>query len=157
MPISQRLSPSASRLVRSAQVAHLATADAQGQPLVIPICFAFDGKEFFSPIDEKPKRVSAQKLKRLRNIHQNPQVSLVIDHYEEDWRRLAYVLVTGRGKVLSRGKKHHKAVALLRKKYLQYRHMAIHERPMIAIKPNRWHTWENRAGRSPDSKTITKR
>src|SRR4029077_19998998 len=101
MPSFSRLSPSASRFVRAARVAHLATADASGQPLVIPICFAFDGKEFFSPIDEKPKRHTHPK--RLRNIAENPQVSLIIDHYEEDWRRLAYVLVRGRARVLLRG------------------------------------------------------
>src|SRR5262252_9404638 len=102
------LTPAASRFVRSARVAHLATADASGQPLVIPICFAFDGKEFFSPIDEKPKRTI--RLKRLRNIEENRKLSLVIDRYNEDWRRLAYVLITGDGKLLFRGKKHRRAV-----------------------------------------------
>ncbi|HEY6363766.1 MAG TPA: pyridoxamine 5'-phosphate oxidase family protein, partial [Candidatus Binatia bacterium] len=72
------LSTGALRLIRAARVAHLATADSGGQPLVIPICFVFDGKEFFSPIDEKPKRIAPRKLKRLRNIEENPQVSLVI-------------------------------------------------------------------------------
>src|ERR1043166_9867538 len=79
--------------IRAARVAHLATADAAGQPLVVPICFAFDGKLFFSPIDEKPKRTAPNKLKRLRNIAANPKVSLVIDRYDEDWLRLGYFLV----------------------------------------------------------------
>ena len=135
------LTPAVSRFVRAARVAHLATADAGGQPLVIPICFVFDGKEFFSPIDEKPKRTT--RLKRLRNIAENPQVSLIIDHYEEDWRRLAYVLVSGRARVLLRGERHKRAVELLRKKYLQYRRMAIHERPMIVITPKRLTSWGN--------------
>ena len=80
-----RLSPHASRLIRSARIAHLGTADRSGQPHVVPICFACDGKYFYSPIDEKPKRTAPTKLKRLRNIGENPQVSLLIDHYEEDW------------------------------------------------------------------------
>jgi PPOX class probable F420-dependent enzyme len=131
------------RLVRVARVAHLATADAAGQPLVIPICFAFDGKEFFSPIDEKPKRLSPQRLRRLRNIEENPQVSLVIDRYDEDWQNLAYVLVSGRAKILLTGQKHRRSVSLLRRKYRQYHSMAIEERPMIVIRPLRVKVWGN--------------
>jgi PPOX class probable F420-dependent enzyme len=137
------LSAGALRLIRSARVAHLATVDRDGQPLVIPICFAFDGKEFFSPIDEKPKQVSPHKLKRLRNIAENPKVSLIIDRYDEDWQRLAYVLITGRAKILLRGARHRRAVLLLRKKYSQYERMAINDRPIIVISSIRMKTWGN--------------
>ncbi len=136
-----RLIPAALRLVRSARVAHLATGDARGQPHVIPICFVFDGNDFYSPIDEKPKRTAPQKLKRIRNVLKNPQVSLVIDHYEEDWRKLAYILVSGKARVLLSGAKHRKAVKLLRRKYSQYRNMAIDRRPLIAIRPERVTSW----------------
>jgi coenzyme F420-0:L-glutamate ligase/coenzyme F420-1:gamma-L-glutamate ligase len=135
------LTPGALRLLRSARVAHLATADAEGQPHVIPICFAYDGREFFSPIDEKPKRASARSLKRVRNILENPQVALIVDRYDENWTKLAYILVLGTARVLSRGENHRKAVRLLRRKYSQYVSMAIHERPMIVIKPRRIITW----------------
>jgi PPOX class probable F420-dependent enzyme len=127
--------------VRSARIAHLATADAKGQPLVIPICFVFDGKEFFSPIDEKPKSLAPQKLKRLRNIEENSRISLVIDRYQEDWRKLAYILVAGHARILSSGQKHRRAIGLLRRKYRQYRSMALEERPMIVIAPKRWKSW----------------
>jgi PPOX class probable F420-dependent enzyme len=137
------LSAGALRLIRAARVAHLATVDRDGQPLVIPICFAFDGKEFFSPIDEKPKQISPHKLKRLRNIAENPKVSLIVDRYDEDWRRLAYLLITGRAKILLRGLRHRRAVLLLRKKYSQYGRMAIHERPIIVITPIRMRNWGN--------------
>jgi PPOX class probable F420-dependent enzyme len=135
------LSAGALRLVGAARVAHLATADSAGQPLVIPICFAFDGKEFFSPIDEKPKRVSPQRLKRLRNIEENSQVSLVIDRYDENWRKLAYILISGRATILRTGQKHRRAVSLLRRKYRQYHSMAIDQRPMIVIGPARVKVW----------------
>ena len=131
MPLSRNIRT----FIRAARVAHLATADSGGQPLVIPICFAFDGKEFFSPIDEKPKRLSPQRLKRVRNIEENSQVSLVIDRYDENWRKLAYVLVSGRARILLTGQKHRRAVNLLRRKYRQYRSMAIEQRPMIVIRP----------------------
>jgi PPOX class probable F420-dependent enzyme len=130
-----RLTRNALRLLRSARVAHLATADSAGQPLVIPICFVFDGNQIYSPIDEKPKRIAPRKLKRLRNIEANPQVSLVLDRWDEDWRKLAYILVSGRARTLLSGQKHRRAVSLLRRKYRQYRSMAIDQRPMIVIRP----------------------
>lgn len=133
------LSSGARRLIRSARLAHLATADKSGQPHVIPICFAFDGKYFYSPIDEKSKRTN--KLKRLKNIADNPNVALVIDHYEEDWRKLGYVLVFGRARVLRSGNIYQRAVKLLRRKYSQYRRMGIDTRPTIVVKPNRMLTW----------------
>jgi PPOX class probable F420-dependent enzyme len=127
--------------IHSARVAHLATADAHGQPHVIPICFVFDGNYFYSPIDEKPKRTAPQKLKRVKNIRENAQVALVIDHYDEDWRKLGYILVIGKARVLLSGVKHRKAVNLLRRKYPQYRFMAIDQRPLIVIRPTRMITW----------------
>ena len=137
------LTRNALRLLHAARIAHLATAGAGGQPLVIPICFAFDGKEFFSPIDEKPKRASPHKLKRLRNIAENPKVSLICDRYDEDWRRLAYVLITGKARILLRGRRHRRAVILLRRKYRQYYSMAIDQRPMIVVRPLRVKAWGN--------------
>jgi PPOX class probable F420-dependent enzyme len=130
-------------VLRSARVAHLATADSEGQPHVIPICFVFDGKHFFSPIDEKPKRMAPSKLKRLKNIAENPYVAVVIDHYDEDWRKLAYVLIFGRARVITRGIAHRQAVRRLRRKYPQYRRMAIDARPMIVITPFRITAWGN--------------
>ena len=139
--ILMRLNRNVTRFVRSARIAHLATADANGQPHVIPICFVFDGKNFYSSIDEKPKRVSPVKLKRLRNIAENSNVALVIDRYDEDWRKLAYVLIFGKARLLRRGKTHQQVVKSLRRKYGQYRAMAIQERPMIAIMPKQIVVW----------------
>ena len=139
-----RLSPHALRLIRSARIAHLATADRSGQPHVVPICFVFDDNYFYSPIDEKPKRSAPAKLKRLRNIKEHPQVSLVIDHYEEDWSKLGYVLITGTARIVQRGQVHRRAVSFLRRKYSQYRTMAIDRRPMIVIKPKRISGWSAR-------------
>jgi len=141
MPFLLSLAPEASRLVRAARVAHLATADESGRPHVIPICFVFDGKYFYSPIDEKPKRAAPTKLKRLRNIAANPRVALVIDRYAEDWRKLAYVLIFGKARLLRSGKIHQSAVALLRRKYPQYRRMGIDQRPMIVVTPVRISSW----------------
>jgi PPOX class probable F420-dependent enzyme len=136
-----RLGRNAAAFIRAARVAHLATADAAGQPHVIPICFVLDGNEFFSPIDEKPKQTSPRRLRRLRNIGANPKICLVVDRYEEDWQKLAYVLVIGTAKILLRGKRHDRAVRLLRRKYPQYRSMALEQRPIIRISPTRAVGW----------------
>ena len=141
MPSMSRLSPSVLRFIRAARVAHLATASRNSQPHVIPICFVFDGKHFYSPIDEKPKRTSPAKLKRLINIQANPQAALVIDRYSEVWQHLAYFLIVGKAKILYRGAAHAEAVRRLRRKYPQYRQMAIQTRPMIRITPTRWTFW----------------
>lgn len=136
-----RLAPEASRLLETARVAHLATADAAGRPHVVPICFARDGREIFFPLDEKPKKTAPLRLKRVRNIRANPNVAVVVDRYDEDWRRLAYVLMLGRARLLSSGAKHGKALRLLRKKYPQYRTMRLEERPVILIRIESWRRW----------------
>jgi PPOX class probable F420-dependent enzyme len=136
-----RLNRNALRFIRTARVAHLATAEAHGRPHVIPICFVFDGKYFYSPIDEKPKKVAPHQLKRLKNIRENPTVSLVIDRYDENWSKLAYLILFGTARTLSSGPKHRNAVRRLRRKYPQYRLMAIDRLPVICITVNRIRSW----------------
>jgi len=122
-------------------VGHLATIDKNGHPHIVPICFVLDREDLYSPIDEKPKRKAPLRLKRIRNILTNPHVSVVVDRYEDDWNRLAYVQVRGKAQVLTGGGKHKRAVALLRKKYPQYRSMAIHQRPIIRITSTLCNSW----------------
>ncbi len=136
-----QLSKKERAFLRANRVAHLGTADRNGQPLVLPICYAFDGKALFSPIDEKPKQISPLRLKRIRNILQNSKVAVVVDRYDEDWRRLGYVLIRGKAKVLLRGAEHREAVSLLLRKYPQYRRMVIDQRPIIRITPNHLKSW----------------
>ena len=126
------------------RVARLATADGDGRPAVIPVCYVFDGGCFYSPIDEKPKTVSPRGLKRVRNIEANPHVSLVIDDYSDDWSKLVYTIVSGLAEVILPGDEHARAVALLRDKYPQYVQMAIDERMMIKITPTRIKRWDAR-------------
>ena len=128
--------------IRDHRVARLATADLDGQPAVIPICYVFDGDNIYSPIDEKPKSVAAGSLKRVRNIESNARVALVIDDYSEDWSKLVYVLISGVAEIISPDVvEHGRAVELLREKYPQYQSMAIDERPMIKITPTRIKRW----------------
>ena len=133
------------QFIREHRVARLATADGDGRPSVIPICYVFDGETIYSPLDQKPKNVAAKDLKRVRNIEANPHVSLVIDDYSDDWNTLAYVLIGGLAEVMpDGGAEHSRAVKLLREKYAQYREMAIDERPIIKITPTQARRWAMR-------------
>ncbi|HSE94164.1 MAG TPA: TIGR03668 family PPOX class F420-dependent oxidoreductase [Methylomirabilota bacterium] len=128
-------------LLREARVARLGTADASGRPLVVPVCYAFDGARLFSVIDAKPKRT--RDLRRLRNIAENPRVSLVVDEYDEDWTRLRWVIVEGRADVLTDGVEYTGAIDLLMAKYPQYRAMALDRAhgTLIRVIPERLLRW----------------
>lgn len=135
----------AKELLRRARVARLATADRNGRPHVIPVCFVFDGHVLFSAIDEKPKMVSPRALRRIRNVEVNPHVALVVDQYDEDWRRLWYALVFGTAKVIGSGRREHAAaIARLRRKYPQYRAMRLEDSPVLRITPRRIVGWAAR-------------
>jgi PPOX class probable F420-dependent enzyme len=129
-------------LVQSQRVGRLATCDADATPYVVPVCFAFDGKRFYTPLDEKPKRVADASLQRVRNILATGRAALLVDRYDDDWSRLAYVLVHGEAELLSpQAEGHHESLELLRARYPQYREMALEERPIIAITPERVVSW----------------
>src|SRR5207248_5273305 len=128
--------------IQMQRVAHLATADADGHPHVVPVCYAFDGSRFYTPLDEKPKRVAESKLRRVCNIAARPEVALVIDQYDDDWSRLGYVLVQGRAELLEpENTLHSRALELLRERYFQYRVMALEKYAVIAITPNSVVSW----------------
>ena len=120
---------------------HLATSTRDGRPLVVPICFAYHNAAFYIVIDQKPKRIGPFGLRRVLNIVENPKVCLLADDYDEDWKRLRYVIVQGKATILTKGHEHTAALLLLRRKYLQYRYMKLESRPIIKIKTLRTITW----------------
>jgi PPOX class probable F420-dependent enzyme len=77
-----------------APVAVLGTTDRVGHPHLVPVCFAPlpDGR-LVSAVDHKPKRSVA--LRRLENVRARPAVSLLVQHYEDDWDALWWVRVDG--------------------------------------------------------------
>ncbi len=137
------LTPRQLAFLNATRVGHLSTADASGQPHVIPVCFAVSGQRVYIAIDEKPKRTCARQLKRVRNILENPQVALVVDRYDDDWRKLGYVLIRGTAQVIESGEEHRQALALLRERYPQYRQMALEGRPVIGIQAEGIVSWGN--------------
>jgi PPOX class probable F420-dependent enzyme len=137
------LSPAQDRFLRSARTGHLATANAKGRPQVVPVCFVFDGQAIYSVLDAKPKTTPLRQLRRVKNILANPQVSLVVDHYEEDWDKLQYILVSGDAELLESGEKWALAIAMLREKYPQYQAMDLDQSPVIKIIPVRYSPWSS--------------
>ena len=127
--------------VDSRRVAHLATADAQAVPQVVPVCFGLAEDVLYITIDQKPKREGGRPLKRLRNIAENPRVSVVFDRYDEDWRRLDWVMLHGRAGILADGAEHDRAQALLRARYRQLEAMQIGKLPVIVIAIERVSSW----------------
>jgi PPOX class probable F420-dependent enzyme len=127
--------------VERARVARLATVDRHGEPHVIPVCYSFDGDHFYTPIDEKPKRTD-RPLKRVRNILETGRAALVIDHYDEDWSRLAWLMVRGpAGLIGPDDARHGAAVDLLRARYPQYRAMRLETAEIIVLTPDRVTAW----------------
>jgi len=128
------------RFLAGCRIAHLATADRKARPHVVPVCFAVADGSAYITIDEKPKG-DPRRLKRLRNIAENPEVALVPDRWDEDWSRLGWVMLRGRAEILDAGAEHDRAQQLLRERYPQYRAMAIAELPVIAIRIERVTGW----------------
>ena len=129
--------------IKSHRVARLATSDKSGLPQVTPICYAFNGKTIYTPLDKKPKRVPVRELKRVRNIVENPNISLVIDDYYEDWSRLCFIIIKGKASLIHRGKEYIESLRMLSEKYIQYREMNLKDLklPVIKIVPNRIISW----------------
>jgi PPOX class probable F420-dependent enzyme len=139
------LTEAQSAFLAGQRVGRLATADAHGNPHVVPVCFAVADGSLYITIDEKPKRASTQPLKRIRNMMENPSVAFVADRYDEDWRQLGWVMLRGRAEILVDGPEHDLAQVLLRKRYAQYRPMQLAELPVIALRIERVTAWGNLA------------
>jgi PPOX class probable F420-dependent enzyme len=127
----------------AARVARLATADAAGRPHLVPVAFAVVEDTIYSAVDAKPKRTRA--LRRLANVRENPAVSLLVDHWDEDdWAALWWVRADGRGRVIdSEDPEARRAVELLRERYPAQRDAG----EVLAVEVERWSGWAAAAGR----------
>jgi PPOX class probable F420-dependent enzyme len=124
--------------VRDARVGRLATVTPEGDPHAVPVCFAFRGNDIVSIVDDKPKSTTA--LRRLDNVRAHSVVSLLVDHYDDDWRRLWWVRVDGTARVVESEPDAAGAVAALAAKYDQYR-IDPPSGPVLVIEPARWRAW----------------
>lgn len=128
----------ARRRFEASSVAHLATANFDGTPHVVPCVFIAVAGVVYTAVDDKPKR--SRRLRRLDNIRTNPRVALVAGVYDEDWSRLWWARADGSARVLQDGPEFDQAVAGLRAKYPQYRGRSI-PGPVVAIDVDRWSGW----------------
>jgi PPOX class probable F420-dependent enzyme len=121
----------------AARVARLATVRPDGRPHVVAVCFAPVGDEIVTAIDAKPK--STRALARLANIAANPAVSLLVDHYEDDWSKLWWARIDGDARVVEMRAEYLDALAA---KYEQYR-SAPPAGPVIVVVPSHFQGWEH--------------
>jgi PPOX class probable F420-dependent enzyme len=124
--------------VSDARVGRLASVRPDGRPHVVPCCFALDGQVLYSVVDAKPKSTLA--LKRLENVRANPTVSLLVDHYSEDWATLWWIRLDGTARIVDSGVARDLALERLREKYPQY----VREPPpgpVLTIDLTQWRGW----------------
>ena len=136
------------KILREARIARLATVDLRRRPYAVPICFVYRNGMLYSPIDRKPKSRAPEQLARVRNIRAVSRVAVLIDHYEENWGKLWFLLIHGTAKVLDESERaeHDAAFRALSLKYRQYAGgMLTKDAPVIQIAPERFKLW--RAGK----------
>jgi len=140
-----KLEAYARAVIGKARVARLATVGDKSQPHLVPVVFVFDSESFFVPLDEKSKRVRPEKLRRVKNIQKNPNVALLIDEYSDDWRKLFFVMVLGKARIIGKeqGDLLAKVHKLLFAKYAQYKKVGIGN-SCIMIDPQKVIFWRNR-------------
>jgi PPOX class probable F420-dependent enzyme len=124
--------------VATSPIGRLATVDPDGRPHLVPIVFALAGDTLYSAVDAKPKR--SRMLRRIENARRDPNVAVLVDHYDDDWARLWWVRLRGRARVLDGGAEAQRALALLAEKYDQYRN-APPGVPVLAIDVDEWRSW----------------
>ncbi|HEY6201884.1 MAG TPA: TIGR03668 family PPOX class F420-dependent oxidoreductase [Candidatus Limnocylindria bacterium] len=138
------LSAGARDLLSTARVGHLATSDQYARPHVVPIVFVWSDDVLYTPLDRKPKRDDDwHALRRVRNIETNGRVAVVIDRYDEDWSRLAWVMLEGVATILENGEERDKAAAQLLAKYAQYETLSLAGRPFVRMKIERASEWSS--------------
>jgi PPOX class probable F420-dependent enzyme len=148
------------KLINRARVARLSTIDYQKQmPHIVPVVFAFDGHHYFIPLDDKRKKETVKKLKRVKNIQHCPNVALLIDEYNEDWSKLVFVMIQGKAYLIreeeykvgrtylydhnnNNASSVRKGHRLLYQKYTQYEKIGI-GKYCIIVKPQKIIFWEN--------------
>ncbi len=131
----------ARRLFGGERVAVLATVDAGHAPHAVPVTFAGDGDTVWTAVDGKPKH--SARLRRHANVRGNPQATLLVQHWDEDWNRLWWVRADGSAVVTEDTQIVDRAVRALRRKYDQYAEVSVGG-PVIEITVHTWRGW--RAG-----------
>jgi PPOX class probable F420-dependent enzyme len=123
----------------AAPQAILATAGADGQPHLVPVVFAVSHDVLYTAVDAKRK--STQRLRRLANIAENPRVSVLVEHYDDDWTQLWWVRADGVATLHDSGDEMAIGYSVLRAKYSQYDRVAL-DGPVVSIAIDNWRSWQ---------------
>ena len=126
------------RRFAASPVARLSTVRQDGGPHVVPVVFALVGDTAFSAVDAKPKRTT--ELQRLANVRAEPRCALLVDHYEDDWRRLWWVRADGVGAVVDSPTADHPGIQALVQRFSQYRDEPP-SGPLLVVTVQRWSGW----------------
>ena len=121
-----------------APVARLGTVAPDGMPHLVPVVFALRDEVVYTAVDGKPK--TTRRLRRLANIERHPLVTLLVDHYVDDWTQLWWVRIDGIAAIHDEGDALHAGHDLLRAKYVQYQSVPLNG-PVIAVAVQRWSSW----------------
>ena len=143
--------------MRTARVARLATTGPDSRPHLVPIVFGLDGQTLYSAVDAIPE--ASRRLRRLANARERPDVTVLVDHYEDDWGRLWWVSLRGQARVLDTGEEAERALRMLVDKYEQYRREPP-GRPVLAVDILEWRSWDalsNVRGKAPSTVSASSR
>lgn len=139
------LNPAELAFLVAARRGILGTIGPNGRPRLVPVCFIVDAVDrirILTPLDDKPKASGDKRaLARVRDIQASPEVSLLVERWDEDWSRLAWLRLDGRAMLVEPGDVPSDAVGRLREKYPQYAEHALESSPMIAIDIERSRSW----------------
>lgn len=154
------LTPAEAGFLAAARTAVLATTDPAGRPRLVPICFVVPAPEagdaaaplLYTPLDDKPKRVAdPHVLARVRDIAARPAVTVLVDRWDEDWSRLAWLRLRGQAELLEPdgadgATEQVIAIAALRAKYPQYASHDLESSPLIRMTISDATSWGDLAG-----------
>jgi PPOX class probable F420-dependent enzyme len=174
MPGESTLTAEQRRFLGAARSATLATLATDGRPRLVPICFVVGADDaggrprLYSALDEKPKRTAdPRSLARVRDLLARPEASLLVDRWSEDWSKLGWLRLDGRGDILEREgdpaatakdrEEHAAAVAALRDKYPQYATHDLETRPIIRLTMDRAVGWGDLTTNEPAGKPTAQR
>ena len=129
----------AAAMFAGSPVAMLATVGPDGSPHVVPVVFAVHADVVYTAVDAKRK--TTRRLRRLANIDANPKVSMLVDHYDDDWSQLWWVRADGRAEIHYSGDALAYGYTLLRRKYVQYERLAL-DGPVVTVNVERWSSWQ---------------